>query len=415
MNKIGEIVIKSANVIKSEIIDRTRLVYSIENNKQCYELYYEVDNEYAQYLCSEIADGVVISILSYAMRGGYDIISDIPISEELYYQINEQLIPQFVAASKDVYRTQLISSVVCSKYNPRETAMAMSCGVDSLTSFYQSTRSNELSAYKVSMLTFFENGAHHLGTIGHDERENEVFEAQLVHVQKFCEKINFPLLVVRSNLDKVLSELFWKDSYQSTHSFRNAGFVLLFQKLINKYYYGATYDISQFNGSLNCGDCAHFDSFLFPNVSTKCTMIYVTASTLSRIEKLQYLKQFPEVHESILVCYNGGDNCGKCYKCMRTLVELDFAGLLNTFQESFDIQDYKLHRNEYLFQIYKKRKRNHLYNDICKYAKSHKIDIPISIRFLGSFIEAIAIVIEKVNNVISSVSCLFERKENEVR
>ena len=374
MEKNGEIRIKSVNITGG---DTCRLTYCIEKENKTFELYYEVDPAYGQYFC-ELADCPVVTFLSYAMRGGYDIVSDVPVSERLYYQYTEHLIPQFLAATPDVYPTKLTCDIVNPNYEPTEVAMAMSCGLDSLTSFYKSFEEEKLSGYKVSLLTFFQNGAHHMGTIGHDEREPAVFEEQLAHIKAFCEKINFPLLAVRSNLDAVLSDLFWKDSYQSTHSFRNAGFVLLFQKLIKTYFYGAGYNATEFDVSLRNGDSAKFDIFLFSNVSTANTTIYVTESKLTRIEKILYLDQFPEVRDSLLVCYKGAKNCGTCAKCRRTLVELDCAGVLDKYGERFDLQAYQKRRREFMIRCLMKKNDNPVYKDIYDYTKKEKLGIPAS-------------------------------------
>jgi len=374
MEKKGDIRIKSVNICNS---DTCRLTYCIEKQNKTFELYYEVDPAYGQYFC-ELADSPVVTLLSYAMRGGYDIVSEVPVSEKLYYQYSEHLVPQFLAATSDVYQTKLICDVVKPSYESTEVAMAMSCGLDSLASYYKSIEDEKSSSYKVSLLTFFQNGAHHMGTIGHDEREPAVFEEQLSHVAQFCEKINMPLLAVRSNLDAVLSELFWKDSYQMTHSFRNAGFVLLFQKLIKTYFYGAAYTAVDFDASLRNGDSAKFDIFLFPNVSTANTDIYVTESAMTRIEKIQFLDQYPEIYDALLVCYKGAKNCGVCVKCRRTLIELDFAGVLDKYEKSFDLIGYNKRRKEFIIRTFMKKDRGTIYHDIYTYSKKEKVDIPAS-------------------------------------
>jgi len=389
MDKQGEIRICSSDIV-DEVEGRSKIVFKIEKDKEIYELHYEVDNKYKGFACAELADCVVVSFLSYAMRGGYDIISDIPISEKLYYQMRNCLIPQFFAATKNAYNTKLICQYVDVDYNPCKVAMAMSCGLDSLTSYYQSISDDAMKSYSVNMFTFFQNGAHHSGNLGRNSKESEIFESQLKRVERFCEKVDVPLLVVRSNINDLLGRLFWDDSYQNTHSFRNAGFVLLFQKLIKVYYYAGVYDICEFDGSLRSGDAAHFDHFLFPNVSTQNISFYVTNSVMTRIEKIQYLRQFPETYDSLLVCYNSGNNCGICLKCKRTLVELDFADALDCFGSSFEIQNYMLNRKKYILWAFMKKNRDVLCGSIYQYAKDNKLDIPKSWCFFGAIFAKIS-------------------------
>lgn len=400
--KIGNIYILSSDIVSDGM--RTRLTYSIRKDNARYELYYETDSSFGQYFCHEIADGVLVSILSYAMRGGYDIISEVPVSEDLYYQIVYQMIPNFCACDDRTYATKITCAHIEVPYTPKETAMAMSCGLDSLTSFYKSITDTDLPSYRVSLLTFFENGAHHSGTIGHSEKEPAIFDAQLEHVQKYCAKIGYPLLVVRSNLDEILSEVFWNDSFSNTHSFRNAGFVLLFQKLIKMYYYGAAYTNKQFDGSLFCGESAHFDHYLFSVVSTDYTKIFATFPEMNRMEKIKYLKAFDDVHDELLVCYRQGENCGRCYKCVRTLVELDFAHELDTFQRCFDLADYEKNKKKYLLRIYSKRKRDESYRELIEYGEQHHEAVPLYIRIAGPIMEGTALVIEKFNAFVRKIT-----------
>jgi hypothetical protein len=64
-------------------------------------------------------------------------------------------------------------------------------------------------------------------------------------------------------------------------------------------------------------------------------------SATSRVEKLRYLTQFPEVRESLRVCFNDVKfdkthgtvvNCCYCEKCVRTIVTLDILGMIKEFK-----------------------------------------------------------------------------------
>jgi bacterioferritin-associated ferredoxin len=234
-------------------------------------------------------------------------------------------------------------------------------------------------SWKVDLLTFFENGAHHNGTIGHSEQESRIFQEQLEHVRAFCEASNYQLLSVSSNLDDFLSDYFWQDSYESTHAYRNVGFVLLLQKQIRAYYYAGAWDISRFSVSL-WEDSEHYEKWLLPNLSTDCTQIFSVSTAMNRMEKTRYISQFPETYDHLLVCYTSGSNCGKCDKCVRQLLALDYLGLLETYKNSIPYETYQKEKPWYELQLLSFRREDPFLNEIYQYALSHGFHFSIDRR-----------------------------------
>ena len=68
----------------------------INENGAPFDLFAEVEEEFKDYLCPELVDGVVYLCLPVAMRYGHDIVSDIPVSEQSLHNINTVLIPSLV-------------------------------------------------------------------------------------------------------------------------------------------------------------------------------------------------------------------------------------------------------------------------------------------------------------------------------
>ena len=48
-------------------------------------------------------------------------------------------------------------------------------------------------------------------------------------------------------------------------------------------------------------------------------------------------------YKNLLVCFSEDENCGKCAKCKRTLMQIDALGkgILENFKDTFDIDEYK--------------------------------------------------------------------------
>lgn len=355
------------------------LKYTISVEKQQASLWFRFPVGSAESISDEVADGVLVMLLPFALRGGYNIESALPISERLWFQLTQQLIPQFCAASSETWPVEIKAPLIMPSYHPDQVATAMSCGVDSFTTFFQYTRDMPEEPWKINLLTFFENGAHHNGTIGHSNREGSIYQAQLEHVQRFCESIHYPLLSVSSNLDEFLCEVFWKDSYHQTHTFRNAGFVLLLQKRIRAYYYAGARDISCFSVSL-WDDTELYEKWLLPNLSTDCTHFFSVTTSMNRIEKTRYISQFPETYDNLLVCYAGGKNCGKCTKCVRLLLTLDYLGLLGQYKNSVPLELYQSDKLWYEAQMLNNRRNDFCLEEVYQTALAQGVHFPMKIR-----------------------------------
>ncbi len=72
-------------------------------------------------------------------------------------------------------------------------------------------------------------------------------------------------------------------------------------------------------------DAAHYEGVLLPMLSTETTSFYSSNQEMSRIEKVRLISDFEQSYEWLLVCWLHKPNCGKCGKCIRTMLELDFG------------------------------------------------------------------------------------------
>ena len=345
----GTIRIISSNTVVED--EKTKLSFLISTSRSdnsiiCDEMWFTTDNKYGGGFSGGVCDGVVLMLLPYALRGGYDIESSLPITASLHYTLTHQLIPQILSVNK-VHQTEIRAERIKTNYQPSAIATAMSCGVDSFYTFFQNAEESVPKDLRITHLTFFENGAHHSNKAGYAEVMEKNFEEQCQAAKAFCEEHGYELIVVRSNMNAFLHHHFWADDYNKTYSFRNAGFVLLLQKTICLYYHAPAYSLDKFSCNLNASG-AHYESMLFSYASTDCTKIYNSDSTKTRCEKIKYLATKPETYHHLLVCFQEGHNCGWCVKCRRTLVELDMTGELELYEDCFqNVQDYKEHREKW--------------------------------------------------------------------
>ncbi len=336
----------------------------IDNKK--YVLFYNISllNCKITYPLAETIDPIVVTFLLHAMKNGYDFSSKYPISQKLFYNLKYQIIPQLKVCNKKLYSIDIDSPIISTNYGGKYVATGISCGIDSLTTVFEYTELCNIIDYKITHLVYFKTGAHD-GQLGRFDKdtENKLFTEQLNNSRKFCIENNFPLIIVDSNLNEILSLAFGFSAYERTHTLRNCGTMYLFQKDFNKYLYADTYSLDKFVVN-TYEDIAHYEKYLLPMISNENIFFISANSGMSRFDKTKLLTKYKKSYDNLLVCWHEGKNCGKCDKCIRTLVTLDALGKLKYYEKSFDIENYLKHRKKYIAKVIALRKVDMFYNDI---------------------------------------------------
>jgi hypothetical protein len=357
-----------------------KVVFSsqIDFGNQTQTLWYRLDAEYSDSFCDDRADGLVASLLFFSLMNGADIVSTLPISEKLYYQLTYHLIPQLCRCNKSVISPIKIKAPLVSTVYQEATGVGcgISCGVDSFTTLYEYTKLVPLDSYKLTHLTYFKVGAHD-GQIGKYDKEvqEDLFQSQLSHAKAFCTRYGYKLIVVESNLTEIIDRMFGFYPYEQFHSYVGAGTVLQLQKLFNRYYYSSTYGLDEFYVNVK-KDAAHYEGVLLPMLSTETTSFYSSNQDMSRIEKVRLISDFEQSYEWLLVCWLHKPNCGKCGKCIRTMLELDFVGKLELYRACFDVDEYFKRRDRYLRLIVQTREHDYFMQELYDYAIAHDIALP---------------------------------------
>ena len=326
---------------------------------------------------SENFDSIVITFLLFAMMNGYDFVSKYPISEKLYYQLIYHVIPQIKRCNpNDTFDIEihapLYSEVSINDKINNYVATGISCGVDSLTTIYEYTDLCKLDNYKLTHLVYFKTGAHD-GQIGRFDKnvENKLFQEQLSKAKEFCKKINYPLIIVDSNLNEILSNNFGFTNYDRTHSFRSCGTMMLLQKYFSKYYYADAYSLDGFCVDINKSS-AHYEKWLLPLISNENINFYSANKNMTRFEKTKLLTNYEYSYDNLLVCGTEKANCGTCPKCIRTQITLDVLDKLELYKNSFDLDKFNKNKEKYYKDVIINRKYDDFYKEIFNHMNINK-------------------------------------------
>ncbi|MFJ8247731.1 hypothetical protein [Peribacillus asahii] len=305
-------------------------------------LWFEVENKYGEFLTDERADAFVVGLLWKALEYGYDIHVLSPMSERLYYTVNTFLIP-IISQIHNYKKINVICEQLASKpiSNTGAVGTGLSCGIDSFSTIYEHLKSDKPKNYQITHLTFFNNGSH--GPHG-KEKTRSLFE-QRINISRACASdIGKELIIVNSNISKIVSL-----NFQATHTLRNMSAVLALQKLFNVYYYSSTYHLKDFKFSTK--DSAFYDIFNLSMISTESVSLFSSCTNLTRVEKTRLVSNFEPAHKYLNVCTRAGSNCGKCNKCLRTLLTLEIIGALEKFETVFDLNLYYQNRSKFIKKV----------------------------------------------------------------
>lgn len=333
-------------------------------------VWYSVEKQYGQYLCDEVADAFVLVMLQLAMKTNQDIKVEAPVSSRLLFNIENTLQPLFVKAFAGFHHVKVMAqSAVENNYHGTAVGCGCSLGVDSFSALLKHLSTDVPENYRATHLALFNCGQ--LGDVDLKGAE-ENFHTTVASLQPFIEEVKLPLVAVNSNLN----ELYVDSEVKLLQSFvnRTVSCVLALQKLFGKYVYASSYSVEQFEFSPK--DESHMETAFVPLLGTESTELILTPSVMTRVEKTEYLSQFDITYRYLDVCWAAQmkycsdnnptlletktkKNCGRCIKCMRTLLTLEILGKIDKYKEIFDIEEY-----------YKKKKWF-----ICDVARTHQTNI----------------------------------------
>ena len=326
---------------------KTKLISDIDVDGVIKQIYFEVENEYAKYLCYERGDAFLIGLLNWAMRHGHDIKSVAPITEELLYNINKFLIPSLTKYDKALTPIKIVADMESEPIkNAGGVGTGISCGIDSLYAIHNNYKS-EYKGMSLTHLCINSVGSFHNGykEYGVDKARNEIYE----RAQRLADEIGLPLIKSMSNIKEEFEIYF-----EHGHTYYSMFAVYCMQKLWKIYYYGSSgRDFSAFSLKDNSkNSTALYELLSLPCFSTHNLHLYSDGGAVTRMDKTLAIADDKLTQKYLHVCCTKGENCNVCLKCRRTLLTLDLLGKLENFKDVFDIEYYKNHKKEYLLWLY---------------------------------------------------------------
>lgn len=333
-----KLVIEHPKITKGIDDAHTRLSATVKTDHFTKELYYEVENEYSQYLCEERGDAFFVGLLYFAMVNGYDMEIKAPVSERLHYQLTKQYIPTMVKYMPTLFKPISVDAPLDSTPIKNAGAVGASAtrGVDSFYSILKNRNLKEKD-YNITHLMVCDIFGVYMG----EEKTRNRFAETVKFSAKEAKSFGLPLVAIYSNEHE-----FWFPRTCNLYMFTIMAFVYAVQKLFAVYNFSAGYEYKHFTLETYLSD--HYDFFTAQLVSNENLTIYSSGPEASRIEKLEFIVDDPVVQKNLKVCNVSEENCCECDKCTRTQTQLWVLGKLQYFSEVFPKAGFDKKRNKIL-------------------------------------------------------------------
>lgn len=331
--------------------NKIRLCINLELNGRSKTIWVETASQHSEHFITDRLDPFLLVLIPFAMRKGHDLVSETPISDRLFYNINEVLIPNLCAGDSRLHKTNLLIPS-CGEAPPSGslTATGMSCGIDS---FYSA-----MTAYQTGLETHKLN-ALYCGNYLYGN-EGLVFD----RAQAVAGQLEVPIVTTSTNINQELNL-----PHIETHFYKTLFGVLSLRKLFKSYFYSSAGNFTNFNLKRNASnDTALHELLLLYVFSDENFQILSGGGGLKRVEKTKLLLDFEPAQNFLNVCIypNLEKNCGKCGKCLRTLLTLDMYDALDKFRNTFDVDGYLENRESHMLYL-KGRKKDIMLKEVYAY------------------------------------------------
>ncbi len=314
-----------------------RLIVDLKiEGREDYPLFFQVEKEYESYFAPELLDGPLVCILLWAMEHEYDIVCEAPVSERLYHQLVDYLIPVISKNIPRYHSIQIQAQKANYHFGGTAVGTGLSCGVDSFYAALKSLKNPVGSPLRITHLAFFNAGA--TGMFGGDTAR-ELFQKRGIRFQKVAEKMGCRFLTCDSNMNEFLMQ-----EHEMTHVYRTLSIPLVLQKGFSLYYLASSCSVENFR--FTDYDPGYYTAFLLPMLSNDNLRFEEVGGETTRMGKVEYISQFQVPQEELNTCIGGVTNCHECRKCRRTMLNLFLANQLDNFGAVYDVEWFKKHKRK---------------------------------------------------------------------
>lgn len=312
--------------------------YSVESGGDLSWLEFNLDGD-LEHAVSDSLDAALVALLIPAMDRGESMHLHGSVSERLLFNVQGPLQAILMIAMPWLRKVEVFAdSIVRGRERPSGVATGFSGGVDSFSLIGSAFRRRDLMGFVPTVLLFNNVGSHGVGG-------DKLFAQRFGNLAPAAKGYGIPFIKINSNIGRFY---FGRCDFESTHTLRNAAVALLLQGGVGRYLYASAYHLRDLRIG-RVGDSAFIDPVLLPMLSTERIDMISVGGEWTRVQKTLQLVDMPESYRYLDVCVSperrpGRKCCSECFKCLRTLATLEFAGKIEVYGDVFDLSVYRRRR-----------------------------------------------------------------------
>jgi hypothetical protein len=336
------------------------------------QLWFRVGEEFRD-LVSDRAEASLLALLLPAMHAGEDLHVEGPISERFFYHLSGPLQIAMRQVIPSLRRVRVLPAEVRSaSRRAGGVATGFSAGIDSFSVLADHHYGDPPPGFRLTHLLYNNVGSH--GPTG-----NPLFRLRYERLRPLADRIGLPFVAVDSNLMSFYGELTFKHSY----TLRNAIVALLLQAGIGRSFHAAGTVAGNAPVTRVINDVGYFDPVILPMMSTEVLDALWAGGVYTRVEKTLQVAEIEDSYDVLDVCVRNdrAGNCSTCKKCVRTLLTLEIAGLLDRYAQVFDFDAYRKGRHWRVARILRGKFANSF--EIKAFARERGYRFPLWVRFLA--------------------------------
>lgn len=332
------------NIRIEEHDTKSILLADVTDIRGRHTLYLAVENENRKYLDDKNGDTFLLVCLLPAMLLGENLRVEAPVSAQLFYHLQTQLIPWWLKVNPKLNPIQIILAHGFSKkmLPGKAVGTGVSCGIDSFYTILSHLEDKIPAEKKLTHLLLIQRQAE---THYH---EDLIFEIPEKDKQRLSmgEQLHLDTMYVWNNF-----ALFMDFPFEQICTYHDVGTAMALKKLFQTYYYASSYSLEDFHLTFEAAPL--YDILNTCSLQTETFQMISHPLLVERVEKTEWLAHFPIVQENLNVCFHENHkfetvNCSECEKCVRTMTTLDAQGTLAHFSKTFRLDHYLKNKNRFI-------------------------------------------------------------------
>ena len=250
--------------------------------------------------------------------------------------------------------------------------------------------------YKVTHLTLFNTG--HFGTQKLEEARKAFREAEK-ELLPFSKEIGLPIVAIDTNLNDLYLD--YEVTFLQSITQRTVSAAMVLQKLFGHYIIASAYLFDKVYFTSEALE--HAEVVIVPLLSTNNMEVVLSNSELTRVQKTELIVSNPLVQKYLNVCWSTSlanmydysfylegkvkKNCGKCDKCLRTLLTIELLGELDHYGDIFDLQQYQKYRQKFIIKVLSLHNENSYYDELYQLMKQKDFKVDLKTKILVFFVK----------------------------